>query len=231
MNRCGFRNHLFAFDEGSLALHENLMPCVIVGLQNQVVVSGTHDWVTADVVAIRPGVPHGVTVGVGGAAIVYFDGVQFANDRRLFWSLPPDWRDMPRCFDGTDLDGLARFRNRIDQSVSPPDHSVLKIVQQLYDDPFQRQTQTDLAHSLGLERTQALRHFKATTGLTFRKFKIWAGIVAATHAAAAGDAIGSAAISAGFSDAAHLARTANTVFGITPTMGLSGLGQIVSLPS
>lgn len=76
-----------------------------------------------------------------------------------------------------------------------------------------------------------MRHFKATTGQTFRKFKIWAAMMCAVDAAHNGEKIGLAGIQAGLSDAAHLTRTAATLFGITPTQGLSGLSGFTSMAS
>ena len=143
--------------------------------------------------------------------------------------LTSEWRGLARAFDLQDFAALNTFRSRLEQDRLPPDQSVMEIVKELYLAPFTRLSQTDLASALGLERTQALRHFKATTGQTFRRFKIWAAFVAATRSAHAGERIDHAGIEAGFADAAHLARTAGIVFGVTPTVGLSGLKAIETM--
>ncbi|WP_187431826.1 AraC family transcriptional regulator [Roseobacter fucihabitans] len=207
------------------------MTCVIVGRQRPVIVSDNHDWISAQFVSVKPGVPHRVTVPDGGAEIVYLDGVQMAAGRSAFTKLPPEWRALPDAFDAKDHAALSAFRDLLNADNSPPDPDIMKIVHELYADPFTRMSQSDLADALGLERTQALRHFKATTGQTFRRFKIWAAIVAATRSAHQGAQIGLVGIETGFADAAHLARTASSVFGVTPTAGLSGLAGIVTLPS
>lgn len=226
-----FQNHRFSVDAHELALHQNLMTCVIVGRQHPVIVSDDHDWLTAQFVSVKPGVPHHVTVPDGGAEIIYLDGVQIAAAQSAFASLSPEWRALPDAFEAQDHAALSAFRDLLDADRSPADPDIMKIVHELYADPFTRMSQSDLADALGLERTQALRHFKATTGQTFRRFKIWAAIVAATRSAQQGEQIGIAGIEAGFADAAHLARTASTVFGVTPTAGLSRLTGMATLPS
>lgn len=226
-----FQNHRFSVDAHELSLHQNLMTCVIVGRQRPVIVSDDYDWISAQFVSVKPGVPHRVTVPDGGAEIIYLDGVQMAAGRSAFTKLPPEWRALPDAFDAQDHAALSTFRDLLNADNSPPDPDIMKIVHELYADPFTRMSQSDLADALGLERTQALRHFKATTGQTFRRFKIWAAIVAATRSAHQGAQIGLAGIETGFADSAHLARTASSVFGVTPTAGLSGLAGIVTLPS
>lgn len=173
-----FHNHLFAFDEGSLGMHENLMPCVIVGKQRPVIVSNDTQHIEAEIVCITPGLAHRVAVRRGGADIIYLDGVDLAQSVAPFCPLSSNWRALPAAFEQHDHHSVSEFRAMLDASSGPHDQSVMRIVSRLYDDPFTRLSQMDLAQALNLERSQALRHFKATTGQTFRKFKIWAGIVA-----------------------------------------------------
>lgn len=224
-----FRNHIFSFNEGDLAPHENLMTCIIIGRRQPVAVSNDQCSLDADMVCIKPGVPHRVTVRRGGAEIIYLDGVQLAGSKPPFDALPPGWRDLPHAFDAEDHARIAQFRHALDERKHPPDQSVMQVVGRIYDQPFLRLSQRDLATWLNLERTQALRHFKATTGQTFRKFKTWAAIVAAARIAHGGEKIGLAGIETGFSDAAHLARTASTVFGTTPSKGLSSLTRVLTV--
>ncbi|KIC46357.1 hypothetical protein RA28_00670 [Ruegeria sp. ANG-S4] len=228
--RNAFRNHLFTFDEGELQRHENLMPCVIVGIRNPVVVVTDNDSSNAEVTWIRPGVPHRVSFGQGGAEIMYLDGVGFDTTLPEVGALSQDWKALPEFFESRNHEALLEFRRKLEGKDTPSDPAVMAVVQRLYDDPFLRLSQNELANEIGLERTQALRHFKATTGQTFRKFKIWAGILAAAHAGFNGEKFGIAGIESGFSDGAHLARTAGEVFGITPTQGLSGLRRFISVP-
>ncbi len=224
-----FRNHLFSFAQGELALHKNLITCVIVGREKPVSVGNDTNETKAQAVCIKPGVPHRVIVHDGGAEIIYLDGVTLSGQRPDFSPLSAEWHGLRTAFQTQDNNALTTFRRMLMDAPTPVDPSVMRIVERLYQDPFDRLSQLDLAQDLQLERTLALRHFKATTGQTFRKFKIWAAIMCAVHAAHKGEKIGRAGIQAGFADAAHLTRTAADVFGITPTQGLSGLTGVISI--
>jgi AraC-like DNA-binding protein len=78
--------------------------------------------------------------------------------------------------------------------------------------------QGELAKRWRLGRTQAMRAFKAATGMTFREFKRWTALCAATRQIAEGQLVRTAAMDAGFADTAHLTRTFRTAFGTTPTL-------------
>lgn len=218
-----FRNHLFSFAQGELALHKNLMTCVIVGREQPVIVCNDEDQTEAHAICIRPGVLHRVLIREGGADIIYLDGVVLDNETSHFSELTSHWHDLSRTIQMRDQVALTAFRETLNRDLIPVDPSVMRIVECLYEDPFERLSQLDLTQELKLERTLALRHFKAATGQTFRKFKIWAAMIYAIDAAFNGEKIGLSGIQAGFSDAAHLTRTASVLFGITPTQGLLGL--------
>ena len=223
-----FRNHKFSFDKGELGMHENLMTCVIVGRREPVLVCDDSDQREAHAICIKPDVPHRVAIQEGGAEIVYLDGVKLDENAPKFGELSEAWQNLPQAIEARDHMALASYRQTLNRDDIPSDAGVMRIVERLYKDPFERLSQLDLAQELQLERTLAMRHFKSTTGQTFRKFKIWAAMMCAVDAAFNGEKIGLAGIQAGFSDAAHLTRTAATLFGITPTQGLSGLSGFSS---
>ena len=82
-------------------------------------------------------------------------------------------------------------------------------------------SQGELARRLSLERTQALRCFKAATGQTFRAFKGWSALQHAAQAMARGGLVRTAAMDAGFADTAHLSRLFHRSFGLTPSAALA----------
>ncbi|WP_412565720.1 helix-turn-helix domain-containing protein [Thalassobius sp. MITS945101] len=224
-----FRNHKFSFAKGELGSHENLMTCVIVGCREPVLVCDDTNQTEAHAICIKPDVRHRVVIREGGAEIVYLDGVKLDGNAPKFRELPEAWQDLPTAIRVRDHSALASFRQVVNRDDTPADAGVMRIVERLYKDPFERLSQLDLAQELQLERTLAMRHFKSTTGQTFRKFKIWAAMMCAVDAAFNGEKVGLAGIQAGFSDAAHLTRTAATLFGVTPTQGLSGLSGFTSI--
>lgn len=90
---------------------------------------------------------------------------------------------------------------------------------------MQRMSQGELARRLSMERTRALRCFKAATGQTFREFKRWSSLQHAAQLMAEGALVRTAAMDAGFADTAHLSRVFRRGFGLTPSAAIAGLGQ------
>lgn len=224
-----FRTHVFTFSAAELEMHENLMPCVIFGNAAPVRVGNRELEVSSQIVAIKPGMPHTVSIAESGAEIVYFDGLQFRSSLPSFYEVEAQWLSLPNAIKNEDHSAIYDFRGWLGGAVLRADPDVLEIVEELYSSSMNRLSQLELSQRLGLERTQALRHFKANTGQTFRKFKIWASTIAAAHDIFHGKKIGVAGIDSGFSDAAHVARTARRIFGLTPTVGMEYLRDVISV--
>lgn len=159
-----FHNHLFAFDAGVLAPHVNLMPCVIMGRCGDVRVNTASGTVTAQFLTIRPGIMHDVTVPQGGADIIYLDGVQMRREVADVATLTGSWTSLPNAFRSRETEVIIALRRHLNQPSPLPDPRVMEIVAQIYHAPLARLSQGQLSEMLGLERTAALRHFKATTG-------------------------------------------------------------------
>ena len=100
----------------------------------------------------------------------------------------------------------------------------IQAVRAIYADPMQRMSQGELARRLSMERTRALRCFKAATGQTFREFKRWSALQQAALMMAEGALVRTAAMDAGFADTAHLSRVFRRGFGLTPSAAIAGLG-------
>lgn len=218
-----FRNHLFSFEAAELAMHKNLMTCVIFGRTQPVLVTNGQLELEADIVCIKPDIFHRVSIREGGAEIMYLDGISLPDSTDIFEHIDISKKHMPDALKMDNHQAVTDFRRELEGERLLPDPIIMEIVEQLYTGSHERMSQEVLSQKLGLERTQALRHFKRNTGQTFRKFKIWAAVLTAAHNAFSGEQIGLAGADAGFSDAAHTARTAMATFGMTPTMGLKRL--------
>lgn len=217
-----FANSLLPFVATTLAAHRNPVTCLLCGLDRPLVVWADGVRVESDMVLIRPGVEHSVEIG-GRAKVLYFDGLAFPLDAgvadhvpRRLTSLAVDALD--GCQDAT-LELRLRFADR-DQACPS---AIARIIEDILSDPMNRMSQDELANRTGLERTRALRSFKAATGMTFRAFKNWTGLQAAARQIAEGELIRTAAMDAGFSDSAHLTRTFRQSFGITPSAATADL--------
>lgn len=210
-----FKHSLLPFVATTLASHRNPVTCLLCGLDRPLVLRADGQRIESDVVLIRPGVAHSVEIG-GRAKVLYFNGLPFPFDtaashvpKRLS-SLALD------ALDGN-IDAQWDLRGRLADIELACPSEIARIVEEIVKDPMNRMSQVELANRTGMERTRALRFFKAATGMTFRAFKNWTGLQAAARQIADGELVRTAAMDTGFSDSAHLTRTFRSSFGTTPS--------------
>lgn len=230
--RLPFATSVFSVDVDRVAPHCNPVTCVISGIRGAVSVIGA-GWgggggggerVTGEVVLIRPGIEHRVVCD-GGINAMYLDGLSWPEGARLAERLAGDVGDLARdaLFQG--VDAQDELRRRLARGVPPFPQPLVSVIEDLAADPMSRMTQFELAGRLQMERTQALRLFKAATGQTFRGFKQWSGLRHAARLIASGDLVRTAALDGGFADTAHLTRTFRLSFGLTPSEAIAGLAK------
>lgn len=102
------------------------------------------------------------------------------------------------------------------------DRRILSAVDGLFSAPGLEADTATLAARAGLSVSRFQHLFKATTGVTVRRFRIWARMRHAMAMAVAGATITHAAFEAGFSSPAHFAAAFREMFGIAPTQFLAG---------
>ena len=73
----------------------------------------------------------------------------------------------------------------------------------------------DLAAAAELSEPRLLHLFKDNTGVPIRRYRLWERMRQVSKAVARGANLTDAALSAGFSDSAHLARAAREMFGLS----------------
>jgi AraC-like DNA-binding protein len=211
-----FTHSLLPFVATVLASHRNPVTCLLCGLDRPLVVCADGKRTEGDLVLIRPNVDHSVEIG-GRAKVLYFDGLPFPLDATVADRIPRQLASL--ALDALDGHANAQWelRSRLSaiDAVCPPE--IAGIVEDIVKDPMDRMSQRELAGRLAMERTRALRSFKAATGMTFRAFKNWTGLQAAARQIALGELVRTAAMDAGFSDSAHLTRTFRRSFGTTPS--------------
>lgn len=78
----------------------------------------------------------------------------------------------------------------------------------------------DVARTLSLSTTRITHLFSGEVGIPFRRFVLWTRIKRAVTSHQAGNDLTTAAIAAGFSDAAHFSRTFRSMFGLSPSLVL-----------
>jgi AraC-like DNA-binding protein len=200
--------------------HKNRVPCIIIGDDRPILVETPDGRICGPAVYIAPGKTHRVHFGRQPSRTLYLEGIRS--------SLLPD-SQVARRIDGVELDWILTATNRWcrDQErellahfhyQAPPISVPSKLAERLDDlraDPQSRLSQMQLAQALGIERTQALKFFKASTGMTLRSYQIWKSIRGALEAVAAGADFQTAGLDNGYCDAAHFSRTFRSTFGLT----------------
>jgi AraC-like DNA-binding protein len=215
---------VFSVGVERLAPHCNPAPCVIAGRRGSVSVISAGERVTGDVVFIRPGVEHRVVCANGGINALYLDGLTSGNFRcaqRLQGRLADIAVDALFREPGAQ----AELRDRLTTGATPVPQQLGVVIESIIAEPMLRLSQLELADRLKMERTSALRMFKAATGVTFRRFKQWSALQHAARQIAAGELVRTAAMDAGFADTAHLTRIFRASFGLTPSAAIAGGAQ------
>jgi len=212
-----FASSLFPFVASHLAPHGNPVTCILAGLDRPLAVCTRTERIEGDIVLIRPGVEHWVEIH-GRAKVLYFDGLEFPLAATLAARVPRE--SAPLAIDAlaSRTEAQHELRARFSHRRRYCPAAVARTIAAITDDPMTRMSQGELAERLRLGRTQALRAFKAATGMTFREFKSWTALCAATRQIAEGQLVRTAAMDAGFADTAHLTRTFRSAFGTTPTL-------------
>ena len=213
---------VFSVPVGHLALHCNPAPCVIAGRRGSVSVIGAGEHVTGDVLFIRPGVAHKVVCADGGINVIYLDGLSGSGDVACAQRLQGRLADIAVDALFQQAGAQAELRDRLASRATARPPQLDDVIATIIAEPMLRLSQFELAHRLKMERTGALRMFKAATGLTFRRYKQWSALQHAARRIAAGELVRTAAMDAGFADTAHLSRIFRASFGLTPSEAIAG---------
>ena len=220
-----FLDALLPVPSRKLAAHANAVTCVLVGRTGPLRLDCDGTRVDGDVLLVRPGVVHAVTLAERGADVLYLNGLAFPLDAPLAEALGGAQAYL--AFDALhgDRGAMRELRARLSTRASRLRTGIAEVVRAIYADPMQRMSQGELARRLRMERTQALRCFKAATGQTFRDFKRWSALQHAAQLMAEGSLVRTAAMDAGFADTAHLSRVFRRGFGLAPSAAIAGLGR------
>ena len=213
----------FALDVRHVATHANAVACLLAGRRAPVSVSWGGGSITADVLLVRADADHAVQAPEGGFSALYLSGLSWPGGSEVAAPVAGPLAYLAAdAMRGRD-DAQRELRCALGQGAAPLSPAIEAIRKRLADDPMHRMSQLELGRRLGVERTTALRMFKAATGQTFRSYKRWTGLLHAIDQIMAGSGIGAAALDAGFADAAHFSRAFRGAFGLSPTTALNAL--------
>src|SRR4051812_26872883 len=165
-----FASSLFSFVASNLAPHRNPVTCLLAGLDRPLAVCTRADRIEGDIVVIRPGVEHWVEIN-GSAKVLYFDGLGFPLSAALAARVPREVATLASDALASSSGAQEELRARFSRPRERCPAGVARRINDIAHDPMLRMGQGELAERLRLGRTQALRAFKAATGMTFREFK------------------------------------------------------------
>ena len=208
-----------------LGAHPNVVMAVLAGRAGPITVEHAGGSLTGDVLLVRPGIVHSVQLPERGADVVYLNGLTFPYHAPLAVVLKGNLEALARRSIAGDASASEELRERLAFATDPLSAKMAAIVRAMQADPMRRVSQDELVRCLGMERTRALRAFKAATGLTFRRFKLWSALQHATLRMAERELVRTAAMDAGFADTAHLSRVFSSMFGLCASVAIAGLDE------
>jgi AraC-like DNA-binding protein len=109
----------------------------------------------------------------------------------------------------------------------PIDSRVAQALAQLREAPEQYDSLDALADTVHLSPSRFAHVFKEEIGVPVRRYLLWLKMRKALDEAIAGHSLTTAALSSGFSDAAHLSRTVRSMMGIAPEFLFRNRGRLV----
>ncbi|WP_037075056.1 AraC family transcriptional regulator [Pseudonocardia spinosispora] len=210
--------------------HSGAVSCVAVGLDEPftVEVTGT---VTARSALIPARVRHRLRSPGGRMMFCYLDPGS-PSERACRAAMSQDTEPATRHRDEDELIALGRrlsatpdadLADRWLDLAAPRPASVVGhpgirgAAEAVMNDPARNWRAGELAALAGWSTSAFLRGFRAETGTSFRRYRLWARMLRACQVLAGGGNLTLAAAEAGFATPSHLSSTFHTVFGLTPS--------------
>ncbi|MGV0625263.1 helix-turn-helix domain-containing protein [Mycolicibacter minnesotensis] len=101
------------------------------------------------------------------------------------------------------------------------DPRIAAVVDRIRADPGLPSSAVEIARGVGLSRSYFLHLFTAQTGTSFRRYRLWARMLAVVQQLSVGADLTTAACAAGYASPSHFSSSFKTMFGLTATALLS----------
>jgi AraC-like DNA-binding protein len=224
---------LFLGPSLDLDRHSGAVACFAVGLERPFAVQlDTAEAVTARSALIPARAPHLLRGGGGRMIFCYLDPGSPAERacRRLMRDGPAPavrHRDQDTLLalgaalaETPGAEGAGRWLSTAAPApVAPPpgDPGIRHAVASVMGDPGRNWRAGELAALTGWSDSAFLRAFRAETGTSFRRYRLWARMLRVGRVLADGGNLTLAAAEAGFATPSHLSSTFHAMFGLTPS--------------
>ncbi|WP_422364123.1 helix-turn-helix domain-containing protein [Pyruvatibacter mobilis] len=225
-----FVSSLFPFASERLQAHALPAMSVLQGLDGPILLETGAARVEGDVLLVRQDIHHQVWIG-GRARILNLNGLVYPFGDELARPLTGPLRHVALDALLGDRAALAELRLWLGHRQPACPDDIARVLRRVGADPMVRMSQQELAASLGMERTRALRYFKSATGMTFRRFKSWSALQDAARQLMGGGLVRDAALDNGFADSAHLSRSFRVTLGLTPRDAVAGYRAAIGAAS
>lgn len=123
----------------------------------------------------------------------------------------------------------ARLIATLELPAGKRDPRIGRAVQAMRAAPGDSARLVDLAAAAGLSPSHFQRLFSATTGVVFRRYRLWMRMAEAVTAALRGASLTDAAHNAGFASSAHLSTAFRQMFGMSPSQLVGGRPRLLDL--
>ncbi|MFE1171492.1 helix-turn-helix domain-containing protein [Streptomyces sp. NPDC058773] len=210
-----------------LDMHSGSVTCLAVGEEDGFTVETAADGMrrTARSALIRPRVVHRIEAHVGRMTFCYFEPGS-AAERACREALGAG--EEPVTVSGAaELDLVHRLCAAPERAERPDiDPRIRAAVRRLLREPHLQDGATEYATAAGLSRSRFLHLFRAETGTSFRRYRMWARMLRAGRALRGLGTLTAAAAEAGFASPSHLSSTFHATFGVRPSRVL-GAGCVI----
>ncbi|MEU8680658.1 AraC family transcriptional regulator [Streptomyces sp. NPDC048611] len=210
-----------------LDMHSGSVTCLAVGEEAGFTVETAADGVrrTARSALIRPRVAHRIDAHGGRMTFCYVEPGS-ATERACREALGAGGEPVTVSA-AAELDLVRRLCAAPERAERPDlDPRVRAAVRRLLAEPHLPDGATEYAVAAGLSRSRFLHLFRAETGTSFRRYRMWARMLRAARALRDFGTLTAAAAEAGFASPSHLSSTFHATFGVRPSRVL-GAGCVI----
>lgn len=205
----------------NLSAHRNAVAVLAMGLDAPFEVAEAPGdpaggWRSVRSWLIAPDALHHLRSDGGRMAFLYVDPL--SRDLQRLSAVEPPVDLLRALADGAaDWTSVRRALSEMLGAPADTDPRIRAAIEALHADPAARLSLDALSRTAGLSASRFRHLFRAATGVTVRRYRLWVAMGAATRAIVRGDSLTTSALDAGFSSSAHFSAAFREMFGLEPS--------------